>query len=135
MGERTRYQPGTFCWAGLATSDPAAAMALYASLFDWEPEPLPAGEAGAYTIMRRADHNIAICYRQTAQAGRRGAAALDLLHLGRGRRRDRRAPASRSRRANRPLAAHNASTAYSTNRLERKANDRPPAPRGPANPD
>jgi predicted enzyme related to lactoylglutathione lyase len=29
MGERTRYQPGTFCWAGLATSDPAAAKAFY----------------------------------------------------------------------------------------------------------
>jgi len=35
MGERTRYEPGTFCWAGLATSDPAAATAFYARLFDW----------------------------------------------------------------------------------------------------
>jgi len=73
MGERTRYQPGTFCWAGLATSDPAAAMAFYTSLFDWEAEPLPAGEAGAYTIMRRAGHDVAICYRQTAQARAAGA--------------------------------------------------------------
>src|SRR5262245_33095966 len=68
MGERTRYQPGRFCWAGLATSHPAAAGALHTSLFDWEAEPLPAGAAGAYTIMRPAGHNIAICYRQTAQA-------------------------------------------------------------------
>jgi len=29
MGERTRYDPGTFCWAGLATSDVAAAKAFY----------------------------------------------------------------------------------------------------------
>jgi len=34
MGERTRYRPGTFCRAGLATSDPAAAVAFYTSLFD-----------------------------------------------------------------------------------------------------
>src|SRR5215471_7445162 len=73
MGERTRYEPGTFCWAGLATSDPAAATAFYARLFDWEAEPLPAGEPGAYTIMRRVGHDVAICYRQTAQA--RAAAA------------------------------------------------------------
>src|SRR5215831_11148810 len=73
MGERTRYEPGTFCWAGLATSDPAAATAFYARLFDWEAEPLPAGEAGAYTIMRRVGHDVAICYRQTAQARAAGA--------------------------------------------------------------
>src|SRR5215831_17946273 len=71
MGERTRYEPGTFCWAGLATSDPAAATAFYARLFDWEAEPLPAGEPGAYTIMRRVGHDVAVCYRQTAQAARR----------------------------------------------------------------
>src|SRR5262249_9270647 len=47
------YEPGAFCWAGLARSDPAAATAFYARLFDWEAEPLPAGEPGAYTIMRR----------------------------------------------------------------------------------
>ena len=73
MGERTRYQPGTFCWAGVATSDPASAVAFCTSLFDWEAEPLPAGEAGAYTIMRRVGHDVAICYRQTAQARAAGA--------------------------------------------------------------
>ena len=73
MGERTRYQPGTFCWAGLGTSDPAAAVAVYSSLFDWEAEVLPAGEAGMYTILRRSGHDVAICYRQTAQARAAGA--------------------------------------------------------------
>ncbi len=29
MAERTRYEPGTFCWVGLATSDPAGAKAFY----------------------------------------------------------------------------------------------------------
>ncbi len=32
MGERTRYEPGTFCWVGLAASDPAAATAFYTRL-------------------------------------------------------------------------------------------------------
>jgi hypothetical protein len=36
MGERTRYDPGTFCWVGLATSDPARARAFYTSLFGWQ---------------------------------------------------------------------------------------------------
>jgi hypothetical protein len=73
MGERTRYEPGTFCWAGLATSDPAAAAAFYASLFSWEAQDLPAGEAGAYTILRHAGQEVAILYRQTAQARAVGA--------------------------------------------------------------
>jgi len=73
MGERTRYEQGTFCWAGLATSDPAAAAVFYTSLFGWEAEVLPAGEAGMYTILRRSGHDVAICYRQTAQARAAGA--------------------------------------------------------------
>src|SRR5262249_18920627 len=73
MGERTRYGPGTFCWAGLATSDPAAATAFYASVFGWEAEALSAGEAGAYTVLRHAGQDVAILYRQTARARAAGA--------------------------------------------------------------
>src|SRR5215475_5243831 len=73
MGERTRYEPGTFCWAGLATSDPAAATAFYTSLFGWEAEAPPAGETGTYTILRHAGREVAILYRQTAQARAAGA--------------------------------------------------------------
>jgi uncharacterized protein len=70
MGERTGYAPGTFCWAGLATSDPAAATAFYTGLFRWQRE---AGDAGAYTILRHAGKDVAILYRQTAQARAAGA--------------------------------------------------------------
>jgi len=73
MGERTRYEPGTFCWAGLATSDPAAATAFYTSVFGWEAEALSAGQAGMYTILRHAGQDVAILYRQTAQARAAGA--------------------------------------------------------------
>ena len=36
MGERTRYEPGAFCWVGLATSDVEAAKAFYTNLFGWQ---------------------------------------------------------------------------------------------------
>jgi uncharacterized protein len=46
MGVRTRYEPGTFCWVGLATSDPASAKAFYTRLFGWQADDLEAGAAG-----------------------------------------------------------------------------------------
>lgn len=73
MGERTRYAPGTFCWTGLATSDPAAATAFYTSLFGWEAAALSAGQAGTYTILRHTGKEVAILYQQTAQARAAGA--------------------------------------------------------------
>ena len=53
MGDRTRYDPGTFCWVGLATSDVAAAKGFYARLFGWQEEDLDAGVAGVFTVLRR----------------------------------------------------------------------------------
>jgi uncharacterized protein len=73
MGERTHYEPGTFCWVGLATSDPAAAEGFYTSLFGWEAEELSAGGAGTYTMLRRAAHDVAILYRQQPEARAAGA--------------------------------------------------------------
>jgi uncharacterized protein len=73
MGERTRYEPGTFCWVGLATSDPAAATAFYATLFGWQAEQLSAGDAGAYTALRRHDNDVAILYLQQPEARAAGA--------------------------------------------------------------
>jgi uncharacterized protein len=68
IGERTHYQPGTFCWVGLATSDPAAAKAFYAGLFGWQAEDLAGGEAGTYTSLRQSGNDVAVLYRQTAEA-------------------------------------------------------------------
>ena len=50
MGERERYEPGTFCWADLGTDDAGAAKAFYIGLFGWETEDLPMGDAGPYTM-------------------------------------------------------------------------------------
>jgi uncharacterized protein len=68
IGERTHYEPGTFCWVGLATSDPPAAKAFYAALFGWKAVDLAGGEAGTYTSLRRSGKDVAVLYRQTAEA-------------------------------------------------------------------
>jgi uncharacterized protein len=73
MGERTRYESGTFCWVGLATSDPDSAKAFYASLFGWEAEDLSAGAAGTYTMLRHGGREVAILYRQQPEARAAGA--------------------------------------------------------------
>jgi predicted enzyme related to lactoylglutathione lyase len=51
MGRRERYEPGTFCWVDLATTDPAGAKTFYGELFGWEAEDMPAGEAGTYMML------------------------------------------------------------------------------------
>jgi uncharacterized protein len=73
MGEPTEYEPGAFCWVGLATSDPVGAKAFYARLFGWTSDEPAAGDPGAYTILRRNGREVAILYRQTAEARAAGA--------------------------------------------------------------
>jgi predicted enzyme related to lactoylglutathione lyase len=73
MGERMRYEPGTFCWVGLATSDPADAKVFYTSLFGWQGEDYSGGEAGTYTLLRRDGKDVAMLYRQTEEARSAGA--------------------------------------------------------------
>jgi predicted enzyme related to lactoylglutathione lyase len=73
MGERTHFEPGTFCWAGLATSDPESAKTFYAGLFGWHAEDIEAGAAGAYTALRSGGHDVAILYMQQPEARAAGA--------------------------------------------------------------
>jgi predicted enzyme related to lactoylglutathione lyase len=50
MGERTRYESGTFSWADLATTDQDAAKDFYAGLFGWEYDDQPIGAGAVYTM-------------------------------------------------------------------------------------
>ena len=50
MGERTKYTPGTFSWADVATTDQEAAKSFYGELFGWQTEDTPAGEGVVYTM-------------------------------------------------------------------------------------
>jgi uncharacterized protein len=69
MAERTRYEPGDFCLVGLATSDPAAAGAFYASLFGWEVDDAGSG----FALLRLGGRAVAVLYRQTPEARAAGA--------------------------------------------------------------
>ncbi len=51
VGERTSYEPGTFCWTDLAARDAAEASGFYSGLFGWESEEIPG--SGGYLLMRR----------------------------------------------------------------------------------
>jgi uncharacterized protein len=67
MGKRDRYEPGTFCWVDLATTDPAGAKAFYGELFGWEAEDMPAGEAGTYTMMSLDGDEVCGLYEMEAE--------------------------------------------------------------------
>jgi predicted enzyme related to lactoylglutathione lyase len=71
MGLRTQYTPGTFSWADLATTDPAAAKAFYGGLFGWEAEDIPVGDGAVYSMMRLDGKDVAAISAQ--QAGQRDA--------------------------------------------------------------
>jgi uncharacterized protein len=73
MGERRRYEPGAFCWVGLATSDPVGAKGFYTGLFGWQADDLGAGAAGTYTSLRHRGMEVAILYMQQPEARAAGA--------------------------------------------------------------
>jgi uncharacterized protein len=62
MGERTRYEPGTFSWVDLSTNDQDAAKAFYAGLFGWDYEDNPMGDGMVYTMARLGGHNVAAIF-------------------------------------------------------------------------
>ncbi len=72
MGKRQRYEPGTFCWIDLATTDPAGARAFYGELFGWEAEDMPAGEAGTYTMLRLDGDDVGGLYEMDSGQRERG---------------------------------------------------------------
>ena len=56
------YSPGSFCWAELATSDPAAAKKFYGEMFGWGAvdNPMP---QGVYTLFRAEGLDAAAVYQ------------------------------------------------------------------------
>lgn len=62
MGKRDRYEPGTFCWVDLATTDPDGAKSFYGELFGWESEDTPGGEGVAYTMLRLDGDDVCALY-------------------------------------------------------------------------
>jgi hypothetical protein len=61
MVDKTKHDPGTFCWVELATSDSAAAKTFYTSLFGWTADDTPGG-GGVYTTLRKNGKAAAALY-------------------------------------------------------------------------
>jgi uncharacterized protein len=63
MPEVTKYDPGTFCWNELTTSDASAAKTFYTGLFGWETDEIPMQDGPPYIMLRVNGHNIAAMYQ------------------------------------------------------------------------
>lgn len=50
MGTREKYEPGTFSWVDLGTTDLRGAKAFYAGVFGWEYDDMPVGEGETYSM-------------------------------------------------------------------------------------
>ena len=72
MGKRERYEPGTFCWVDLQTTDREGAKAFYGALFGWEAEDMPAGDAGTYTMLRLDGDEVCGLYEMETARSEQG---------------------------------------------------------------
>ena len=61
MAKIESYAPGSFCWAELATTDPAAAKHFYGEMFGWTAMDMPMPE-GVYTLFQSDGQDAAAVY-------------------------------------------------------------------------
>lgn len=69
MGRRERYEPGTFSWVDLSTSDAGGARAFYGELFGWEFEDDAIPGGGVYTMCHVQGDAVAAIVQQDEQPG------------------------------------------------------------------
>lgn len=72
MGKRAAYEPGVFCWADLATTDPEGAKAFYGGLFGWQAEDISIGDARSYTMLHLDGDYVGALYEMGAGRRERG---------------------------------------------------------------
>jgi hypothetical protein len=63
MTEVSRHEPGSFCWAELATTDEGSAKKFYTTLFGWGFEDSPAGPGMVYTTLKKNGKSVGALYR------------------------------------------------------------------------
>lgn len=66
MSATAAHAPGTFSWADLGTTDPAAAKRFYTGLFGWSFEDRPISDGEYYTIFDVGGKSVAALYSQMA---------------------------------------------------------------------
>ncbi|MFN8176710.1 MAG: VOC family protein [bacterium] len=54
--------PGTFCWCEVGTANARVATKFYGDLFGWTAREMPAGDAGAYTMLEIDGRNLGGLY-------------------------------------------------------------------------
>ena len=69
MGKRERYEPGTFCWVDLSTSDASGARAFYGELLGWEFEDDEIPGGGVYTVCHVRGDAVAAIVQQDERPG------------------------------------------------------------------
>lgn len=69
MGKRESYEPGTFCWADLSTSDADGAKVFYNGLFGWEFEDNEIPGDGVYTMCQIQGDAVAAIVQRNEQRG------------------------------------------------------------------
>jgi predicted enzyme related to lactoylglutathione lyase len=69
MTHPTKFEPGSFCWTELGTTDPAAAKKFYTSLFGWKANDLPIPDGGTYTMLENADGKAVCALYKNQQPG------------------------------------------------------------------
>jgi len=74
MAEVTRHNPGSFSWAELATTDPAAAKKFYSALFGWSVVDNPFGPEpdDIYTRLQQTQKDVGALYPMRAEQRRQG---------------------------------------------------------------
>ena len=73
MGKRTKYDPGTFSFVDLTTTDIEGAKSFYSDLFGWTHETSPAGETGEYTMFSKDGLPVAGGFQQSPEMTEQGA--------------------------------------------------------------
>ncbi len=67
MTKRTEYEPGTFSWVELSTTDPDAAKAFYGELLGWDADDQELPDGGVYSMMQVGGENVAAIQKQPEQ--------------------------------------------------------------------
>lgn len=62
MPEMTNHEPGSFCWADLATDEPDSAKTFYAEVFGWEAVDTPTDVGIPYTMLMRGGKPVCALY-------------------------------------------------------------------------
>ncbi len=68
MPQVSSYEPGTFCWAELSTTDWRAARKFYTSLFSLDAKETPMGEnLPPYVLLQKGGQYVGALYEQTSE--------------------------------------------------------------------